>query len=150
MLLIAMINGDTWSHESNLKNVKKMREQDEHSCMFIFQESTGLFLVLTSTFTYSPKTPKYVFLASRGGHYSIGRQLNITDGVLLTDLDEYDQMVIQKIEHSSSCGACRRLFSTLTFDRKLLKQNVFTGLVAELLKTLASSFCRSKFNRTKY
>ena len=82
---------------------------------------------------------------SRGGHYSIGRQLNMTDGVRLSDLDEYDQTVIQKIEHSANCSACRRLFSTLSFQRKLLKQNTFVGLIAEWLKTLASSFCRSKY-----
>ena len=70
--------------------------------------------------------------------------MNKTDGVELSDLDEYDHTVIAKIEHSANCGACRRLFSTLSFQSKLLKQDAFIGLVAEWLKTLASSFCRSK------
>ena len=83
-------------------------------------------------------------LASRGGHYSIGRQLNITDGVTLSDLDEYDELVRQKIEVSAVHGPLRRLFSTLSFQHNLLKQDLFVGLVAEYLKTLASSFCRSK------
>ena len=66
------------------------------------------------------------------------------DGVQLADLDEYDELVRQKIEHSANSGALRRLFSTISFDQKLLKQNAFIAVVAEYLKMLASSFCRSK------
>ena len=86
------------------------------------------------------------YSASRGGRWSIGRQINITDGVQLGDLDEYDELVRQKIEHSANSGAIRRLFSTLAFDVKLLKQNSFIACAAEFLKMLASSFCRSKFS----
>lgn len=88
-----------------------------------------------------------MILASRGGRFSIGRQLNITDGVQLSDLDEYDEIVREKVQHSGRCHFIRRLFSTLAFNPKLLKQNAFTAVCAEFLKTLASSFCRSKYSQ---
>ena len=128
-------------------NLETMRKQDPHLRMFQFDESTGnfrLFLVVLCNVSQKNYGLTHTILASRGGNYSIGRQLNITDGVSLSDLDEYDLAVIKKIEHSAKCSGCRRLFSTLAFHKKLLKQNAFVGIVAEWLKTLASSFCRSK------
>ena len=70
--------------------------------------------------------------------------MNQTDGVNLSDLDEFDELVRQKLERSVRIPALRRLFSTLAFNIKLLKQNTFAAVCAEFLKTLASSFCRSK------
>ena len=88
-------------------------------------------------------------LASRGGNYSIGRQLNIVDGVRLSDLDEFDQLVIQKVEHSGKCWHCRRWMTTLKLILKLLKNDAFWGVLAEYLKILASSFCRSKYIKNR-
>ena len=90
-------------------------------------------------------TVVYIMIsASRGGNYNVGRQLNTTEGVQLSDLDEYDELNRQKVEHSANSAAMRRLFSTLAFHPKLLKQNSFIAIVCEYIITLASSFCRSK------
>ena len=70
--------------------------------------------------------------------------MNLTDGVKLSDLDEFDALVLAKINHSLLCAFCRRLFTTLCFNPKLLENSVFVALVGEFIKTLSGSFCRSK------
>ena len=163
-MLNTIVNGNTWSQaDPRLSDIKAVQRNPAHKCMFVFQESTGMDRSTKMTrngripmrkFFTEPDFP-FLFLkqnltinmlplASRGGQYSVGRQLNIVDGVQLSDLDEFDAVVRRKLEHSAASPIMRRLFSTLTFNPKLLKQNAFIGVVSEYIKTLASSFCRSK------
>ena len=146
---MSLINGDTWNDHPRLKKISELKRDPKHACMFIFQESTGKYIYILGI-SYNTDHFEVTKLnitnisASRGGNYSIGRQLNITDGVRLSDLDEFDQLVIQKVEHSGGCWQCRRWLTTLKLFLKLLKNDAFWGVLAEYLKVLASSFCRSK------
>ena len=69
-----------------------------------------------------------------------------TEGkVVVRFSDVFDQVSIDRINHSSHCAWCRRLWSTLQYQRKFSADHVWPALVAEFLKLLASTGVQSKF-----
>ena len=58
--------------------------------------------------------------------------------------DAFDELSRQRIDHTVHCIPCRRLWSTLQFNSRLVEDQVWAALVGEFLKLLASSGVHSK------
>ena len=59
--------------------------------------------------------------------------------------EAFDEVSRKRIDHTSSCIPCRRLWSTLQFNPRLAEDQVWAALVGEFLKLLASSGVHSKY-----
>ena len=59
--------------------------------------------------------------------------------------DVFDQVSIDRVNHSSKCGYCRTPWTTLQFRTAFALDHAWSGLVAEFLKFLASTTVQSKF-----
>ena len=57
----------------------------------------------------------------------------------------FDPVSLARIKHTSTCSWCRRLWTTLQFQHSLAADHVWSGVVAEFLKLLASSGVQSKY-----
>ena len=77
-----------------------------------------------------------------------GQSLNPRDGeVGVKYTDAFDEISRKRIEHTTSCIPCRRLWSTLQFNRALAKTQLWSALVSEYLKLLVSSAIHCKSTR---
>ena len=93
--------------------------------------------------------------------WSIDRKFRISDGGLYKFIsgcsteprpghpdtikftDVLDQVSIDRVNHSSACTWCRRLWSTLQFRSTYSEDQVWAGLVAEFMKLLGATSIQS-------
>ena len=64
---------------------------------------------------------------------------------IVVGFDEiFDPISIARINHTSSCTWCRRLWSTLQFRHSFADDQVWAGMLSEFLKLLGTTGVQSK------